>query len=779
MSGSMDEARRLLRHHFGHGDFRPAQQPVIASVLAGRDTLAVLPTGGGKSVCFQVPALVAGGLTLVVSPLIALMQDQVAAASARGIPAAALHSAVGHADRETIRRGLADGSLRLLYVSPEGLTRLAPELQDRGIRPALLAVDEAHCIAEWGHDFRPSYRTLGAARYRLGRPPAVALTGSATPDVRRDIARALPFRPGRDDEQLGSCDRANLWFGVVPVASERARLEALVGLLADDDRMVIVYAPTRSVTEAIARALAQAGHRAAPYHAGLRRERRSRTLEAFLDDRLDVIVATCAFGMGIDKPRIRLVVHWTLPPTPEAYYQEAGRAGRDGEFARCVLLWRAGDAVLHRRQLDVTFPPRALLERIWREGERCPGVPANVRASAERLRHELRPEQGAVDWSVVVDRRRRAEARIAAVEEYARGRGCRRRTLLEYFGERLERCSGCDRCRRRTVPVPAEPEVSARLTRLGAVVAARRGPWGAPILEPEVMLALARQPPVDGAALADVPGVGSALAERWGGAILGALRGPTRGVRRVPEEHSASALARVPGTASAPTAGQEPAQRRCPDGDTDLTRGGPRRRALEGWRNRVAVALGVPRYVVLRDAAVAAVATCDLRDGRALAALPGLGPRTLAKHGEALLALIAAHPPDHYLLPMDQGDAEILERIDAGQRVFRPGGGEQARPGFEALVAHLRDLRDRGLIDMPERSVAHAADEDTGAYLFAGPCFMTDAGREALREFRRGDRRVGERRGGERRASGEALPLTDTERRHAERRQGNRRNAGR
>ena len=649
MSASMDEARRLLRHHFGHGDFRPAQRPVIASVLAGRDTLAVLPTGGGKSVCFQVPALVTGGLTLVVSPLIALMQDQVAAASARGIPAAALHSGVGDTERQAIWRGLADGSIRLLYVSPERLTRLAPELQDRAIRPALLAVDEAHCIAEWGHDFRPSYRTLGAERYRLGRPPAVALTGSATPEVRRDIARALRFRPGRFDEHLGSFDRANLWFGVVPVASERARLEALVRLLADDDRMAIVYAPTRSVTEAIARALAQAGHRAAPYHAGLTRERRSRTLEAFLDDRLDVIVATCAFGMGIDKPRIRLVVHWTLPPTPEAYYQEAGRAGRDGEFARCVLLWRAGDAVLHRRQLDVTFPPRALLERLWREGDRCAGVPANVRASAERLRHELKPELGAVDWSVVADRRRRAEARIAAVEEYARGSGCRRRTLLEYFGERLGRCSGCDRCRRRTVPVPAEPEVSARLARLHVVVAARRGPWGAPILEPEVLVALARQPPADGAALADVPGVGSALAERWGGAILGALYGPRR----------------VAGGASARAAGHESGQGRCTGGDANATQGGPRRRALERWRDGIAVELGVPRYVVLRDAAVVALATCDVRDGRALAALPGLGPRTLAKHGEALLRLIAAHPPDRYLLPMDQGDGEIVERIDA------------------------------------------------------------------------------------------------------------------
>ncbi|MDQ3136786.1 MAG: RecQ family ATP-dependent DNA helicase, partial [Gemmatimonadota bacterium] len=457
LPAALDEARRLLRHHFGHAEFRPAQVPVIQSVLAGRDTLAVLPTGGGKSVCFQIPALVLGGLTLVVSPLIALMQDQVAAAGARGIAAAALYSALDPPERERIWAALRERSLRLLYVSPERLTRLVPLLREMELLPSLLAVDEAHCIAEWGHDFRPSYRILGASRYRLGRPPAVALTGSATPEVRADIAHALRFMPGRFTEHLGSFDRANLWFGVVPVGNERERIQALVRLLAADDRMVIVYAPTRSVTEAIARALSQAGHRAAPYHAGLSRERRGLTLEAFLEDRLDVIVATCAFGMGIDKPQIRLVVHWTLPPTPEAYYQEAGRAGRDGEFARCVLLWRDGDATMHRRQLDVTFPPRPLLDRIWRDGQACTGVPANVRASADRLRHELHPERGSIDWSAVLERRRRAESRIAAIEKYARGGGCRRKALVGYFGERLDRCSGCDRCRGRTVEPPRDP----------------------------------------------------------------------------------------------------------------------------------------------------------------------------------------------------------------------------------------------------------------------------------------------------------------------------------
>jgi len=189
--------------------------------------------------------------------------------------------------------------------------------------------------------------------------------------------------------------------------------------------------------------------------------------------------------MGIDKPQIRMVVHWTLPATPEAYYQEAGRAGRNGEFARCVLLWRRGDAELHRRQLDVTFPPRGLLERIWGQTSQPPGIPANVLASAERLRRELRPERGRVDWSPVIERRRRAEARIAAIEAYATGRHFRRHVLVGYFGERLDRCAGCDRCRRRAAHTPQDPpEVRRRLARLQAVVGGRRGAWGATLLEP-------------------------------------------------------------------------------------------------------------------------------------------------------------------------------------------------------------------------------------------------------------------------------------------------------
>jgi ATP-dependent DNA helicase RecQ len=589
MDDPMPRARRALQRHFGYPDFRPAQAGVVRAVLAGQDTLAVLPTGAGKSVCFQVPAVVLGGLTVVVSPLISLMQDQVAAACARGIPAAALTSGISNDDERGIWERIEAGALRLLYLSPERLERTAPELRAHGVRPVLLAVDEAHCIAEWGHDFRPSYRRIGAARYRLGRPPVVALTGSATPGVRRDILRSLGLAEQRTAVRLASFDRPNLWFGVVPVGG-RERLEALLRLLRGDDRMAIVYAPTRGLTESIARAVAAAGHRAAPYHAGLDRARRAAILDAFLDDRLDLVVATCAFGMGIDKPSVRLVVHWTLPPTPESYYQEAGRAGRDGELARCVLLYHPRDALVHRRQLEVTFPPMRVLEQAWADPAALARLPANVRASAERLRSEVRPELGLVDWTPVRERRRQAEGRIAAIEAYAGARGCRRRALVGYFGEQLDRCAGCDRCR--TAPntrgLPAT--VVRRLNRLRQALGGQAGPWGGCVLEPAVLLRLARSPPVSPGALADVPGVGSAIAERYGRLIL-------------------SALERTSGT-TAPDASDPVAE------------------ALGQWRATVAREMGVPAYVVLGDRALAALAAAPA--GSDLRSVPA-GPRFRAK----------------------------------------------------------------------------------------------------------------------------------------------------
>ena len=606
MTDRMAEARDLLLHHFGYSDFRPAQIPVIQSIFEGRDTLAVLPTGGGKSICFQIPALVLGGLSVVVSPLISLMQDQVEAARARGVPAACLNSSLGTAEQQVVREGITDGSLRLLYVSPERLERLSLELRRQGIRPTLLVVDEAHCIAEWGHDFRPSYRRLSKARYHLGQPQAVALTGSATAGVRDEIVRALRLRPGFA-LHLGSFDRPNLWFGAVQVGSEKERLEALLTLLRGDDAMAIVYAPTRGTTEAVARALSKAGHRAAPYHAGLSKATRAATLDDFLRDHVDIIVATCAFGMGIDKPSVRLVVHWTPPPTPEAYYQEAGRAGRDGEFARCVLLWRAADTDLHRRQLDVTFPRPRLLQRIWHERDGRVGVPRNVLESADRLQRELHPERGPVDWRPIRERRKRAETRIQAVEDYAREYRCRRSRLVAYFGERLSQCAGCDRCGLKPVRAPADPEVSARLTRLRRALAERKTVWGGCPLEPEVLLRLAKRPPADAAALADVPGVGPALAERLGRTILSALG------------------SRCP---AAPEVEEDPVFA-----------------SLEQWRASMAETMGVPAYAVIPDGVLHAIAGAHPHTRLDLARIRGVGPRTLAKFGEDLLRLNAQPVP--------------------------------------------------------------------------------------------------------------------------------------
>jgi ATP-dependent DNA helicase RecQ len=450
---TLADARRALAQHFGFADFRPDQRRVIASLLGGRDVLAILPTGAGKSVCFQVPALLADGLTLVVSPLVSLMQDQVGAARRRGLAAAALHSALGMDERERTLTALRHNRLRLLYTAPERLERLAEELVAIGCMPSLLAVDEAHCIAEWGHDFRPSYRRLGTLRHRLGRPQCIALTGSATPAVRDDIVAQLRLGAGRTttgcDRHVASFDRPNLRFEVRTISGVRDRMASLATAIRSAGGAAIVYVPTRGLAETVASAVVCRGVRALPYHAGLTAGVRRATLDRFLAGEADAVVATSAFGMGIDKPDVRLVAHWTLPPTPESYYQEAGRAGRDGQPARCLLLYHHSDAELHRRQLEVTFPDRALVEAVWSDPRRAAGVPRNVLASIERLRHELKPAHRIVDWRPIDRRRRAALARIDAIDRYARTRRCHRATLLAYFGERLGRCAGCGRCDRR------------------------------------------------------------------------------------------------------------------------------------------------------------------------------------------------------------------------------------------------------------------------------------------------------------------------------------------
>src|SRR2546428_5772132 len=342
----LDAARTVLKERFGHARFRVHQLKVLGPLLAGRDVLAVLPTGAGKSLCYQVPALLGAGLTLVVSPLISLMQDQVGALRRRGIAAAYVNSQLDADQRRVVLDAATGGRLALLYCAPERLGSLTRRLSAAGTRVALLAIDEAHCITEWGNEFRPVYRRLGVFRSVLGRPPTIALTGSATPAARADIPHVL--RMPDAEVVVTSFDRPNLDFGVRRVRDDRERFAIIRQRVRDADGASLIYAPTRRLTELITRALLRASVRAAPYHAGLSASIRRRVLRGFLADQVHVIVATSAFGMGIDKPDVRQVLHWGAPPTLEAYYQEAGRGGRDGKASECLVLWRpAGRGLGH------------------------------------------------------------------------------------------------------------------------------------------------------------------------------------------------------------------------------------------------------------------------------------------------------------------------------------------------------------------------------------------------------------------------------------------------
>jgi ATP-dependent DNA helicase RecQ len=394
------DPKTALKHHFGFDDFRPLQAEIVADVLAGRDVFALLPTGGGKSLCFQLPAVMRPGLTVVVSPLIALMKDQVDALTTAGIAATFLNSSLDAQELRCRLRDLGDGRYRLLYLAPERLTlpHVMRDLERWNV--TRFAIDEAHCISEWGHDFRPEYRRLAEVRRAFGGVPILALTATANERVREDIVASLTLRAPK--RYVASFDRPNLTYRVVPKSAASETFKTLLAFVRRRSKESgIVYAGSRRQAESLAGKLRDAGIAALPYHAGLDPSQRSYNQERFVRDDARVICATVAFGMGINKPNVRYVVHHDLPKNLESYYQETGRAGRDGLAAECVLFYAPSDAAKHRAFLDEK--PEA--------------------------------ERGL------------ASEGVRRMQSYAETTGCRRALLLSYFGENRDgACAGCDNC---------------------------------------------------------------------------------------------------------------------------------------------------------------------------------------------------------------------------------------------------------------------------------------------------------------------------------------------
>lgn len=359
-TSTLPDLERLLRQRFGHPAFRDGQRAVVEHVAAGRDALVVMPTGAGKSLCYQLPALALGGTTLVVSPLLALMKDQVDSLLQHGIKATFINSTVTGDERRRRIEGLRNGAFELVYVAPERFTpRFLAHAQAADIR--LLAVDEAHCLSQWGHDFRPDYLRLGHVREALGKPPTVALTATATLDVQADILRNLGIPDAR--RFVRGFDRPNLSLEVIETPCESDKLRRLPELVATHP--ALVYCATRKNVERTAWKLREAGVRAAIYHAGLDHADRVRVQEAFMAGQLPVVVATNAFGMGVDKDDVRVIVHFDLPGTVEAYYQEIGRAGRDGRPSRVVLLFREADKHIQQFFIRMSHPSPKLVRATW------------------------------------------------------------------------------------------------------------------------------------------------------------------------------------------------------------------------------------------------------------------------------------------------------------------------------------------------------------------------------------------------------------------------------
>jgi ATP-dependent DNA helicase RecQ len=599
--GAEPDPAEVLRRVFGHAAFRGRQEEVVRHVIAGGSGLVLMPTGGGKSLCYQVPALCRAGLAVIVSPLIALMEDQVAALRQQGVAAGALHSDLPPEDAAAIRRALRERTLKLLYVSPERLT--LPQTLDAldGREIALFAVDEAHCVSQWGHHFRPEYRDLAVLAARFPEVPRLALTATADPrtveDIRAqlDLAEAPVFR--------GGFDRPNIRLDAAPRTEERAQLRAFLAEAWAGEGAGIVYCGSRRRAEETAEWLKADGHDAMAFHAGMDADAKRRAHRRFARGDKVAMAATIAFGMGIDRPDVRWVAHTSLPGSPESWYQEIGRAGRDGLPARALLLYGAGDIALARHRIQESP------------------------ASDEQKRIE----------------RARLEGMVAIAEAAT----CRRRLLLRCFAEdEGADCGNCDVClappRLFDATVAAQKLLSAvvrtgRRFGVGHIVDVLRGRMTDKVaqhghdqlptfgigadLSDRAWQGVARQLVARGALDVAVENHGELLPTEAARPIL---KGEAPLLLREDAPARRAARAATPGPEIADPAGFE---------------------ALRAWRRAEAQEQGVPAYVIFHDRTLAEIAARRPSSLDSLAAIPGVGQSKLDRYGTAVLAVLAGRTP--------------------------------------------------------------------------------------------------------------------------------------
>lgn len=598
---SQPNASALLQQHFGFHSFRPGQADIVDAVAAGRDVLAIMPTGGGKSLCYQLPALMRPGLTLVISPLIALMRDQVRALSQAGIEAGALTSANTESENEAVWQALREGRLKLLYMAPERLASQNTLDMLRRVGTGLIAVDEAHCVSQWGHDFRPDYLRIGDLRRALDVPLA-AFTATADQETRTEITEKL-FQGCAPESFLHGFDRPNIHLAFRPKASPRKQI--LTYASARKGQAGIVYCATRAKTESLARALGEAGHSACAYHGGMEADARREVEARFSAEEGLVVVATVAFGMGVDKPDIRWVAHADLPKSIEAYYQEIGRAGRDGGPAETLTLYGSDDIRLRRVQIDESAAP---------------------------------PERKAAD-----------HGRLNALLGLAEAVSCRRQKLLAYFGETdAPPCGHCDLCN--TPPDTFDGTEPARMA-LSAVLRTGES-FGVGHLT-DVLLG-AQTPKVRAHGHDKLPtfGVGNKLKRaEWTG-IFRQIMGHDY-LRPDPERHGGLrfteaalpllrgeitlTLRREPAGAGA-LSGRPAVKALVSDEDAPLLS------ALKAKRTALAKAAGVPPYMVFADRTLIEMAQIRPTTLDAFAAINGVGAHKLERFGVAFVEVIAAAP---------------------------------------------------------------------------------------------------------------------------------------